>query len=248
MAGSAGPAMVAGVEIGLDLVAGNPNLTFIFFIALVLLAVLGFRFGLYAFLNRQQSDLDDQRRIWSRLVVVGALAAVFAGLGLLEIVTSIRAPYKQGLMVGLVVALTLSLRTLYYSAVPSGSTDGDGTLLAGVGGVAAVVVFVGIAVVGPHPALTALAGIGTILFAVYGVLFGRRGAAATRVQGTVVDTLLRHLLPVLLFAAMVPVVALAVLAGLDRAVVLHVQVVFIIMTATSLMTATIKLRQNLAGL
>ena len=62
------------------------------------------------------------------------------------------------------------------------------------------------------------------------------------------DTLLRHLLPVLLFAAMVPLTDLAVLVGLDRVIVLHIQVVFVIMTATTLMTATIKLRQNLASL
>ena len=43
-------------------------------------------------------------------------------------------------------------------------------------------------------------------------------------------------------------VDLATLVGLDRAIVLHVQVVFVIMTATTLMTATIKLRQNLASL
>jgi len=63
-----------------------------------------------------------------------------------------------------------------------------------------------------------------------------------------VDTLLRHLLPVLLFAAMVPALDLSVLVDLDRVVVLHVRVVFVIMTAVTLMTATIKLRQNLASL
>jgi hypothetical protein len=50
------------------------------------------------------------------------------------------------------------------------------------------------------------------------------------------------------YEALVGVVALAVPLGVSRLVVLHVQVVFVIMTATSLMTATIKLRQNLATL
>ena len=62
------------------------------------------------------------------------------------------------------------------------------------------------------------------------------------------DSLLRHLLPVLAFAALVGIVNLAAAVGLDRIIVLHVQVVFVIMTATALMTATIKLRQNLASL
>ena len=43
-------------------------------------------------------------------------------------------------------------------------------------------------------------------------------------------------------------VDLATVAGLPRVVVMHLQVVFVIMTATALMTATIKLRQNLASL
>jgi hypothetical protein len=52
----------------------------------------------------------------------------------------------------------------------------------------------------------------------------------------------------LTFASLTGIVAFAVPLGVDRLVVLHIQVVFIIMTATSLMTATIKLRQNLATL
>jgi len=91
-------------------------------------------------------------------------------------------------------------------------------------------------------------GLSALAFAFSGFSYGRRGTTEALVQGTVVDTLLRHLLPVLLFAALVPALDLAVLVGLDRIVVLHIQVVFVIMTATTLMTATIKLRQNLAGL
>jgi hypothetical protein len=79
-------------------------------------------------------------------------------------------------------------------------------------------------------------------------VYFRSQAADSRLQGTMLDSLLRHLLPVLVFAALVGVVALAIPLGVSRLVVLHVQVVCVIMTATSLMTATIKLRQNLAGL
>lgn len=91
-------------------------------------------------------------------------------------------------------------------------------------------------------------GLSALAFALSGVSYGRRGATEIKVQGTVVDTLLRHLLPVLLFAAIVPALNLAVLAGLDRIVVFHIRVVFVIMSATTLMTATIKLRQNVTSL
>jgi len=113
--------------------------------------------------------------------------------------------------------------------------------------VVAVVVF-GIAALGLRRELLALQGVGALVFAGYGFHFGRRQTAAAMVQGTMLDSLLRHLLPVLAFATLVPAVDLATVAGLDRVVVIHLQVVFVIMTATALMTATIKLRQNLATL
>jgi len=94
----------------------------------------------------------------------------------------------------------------------------------------------------------ALEGAGALGFVMYGIAYFHDQTAHSRLQGTMLDSLLRHLLPVLTFASLVSIVALAVPFGLERVVVLHVQVVFVIMTATGLMTATIKLRQNLAGL
>lgn len=241
--------MVGRPEVELQFVAGDPNLTFIFFVALTLLGVLGIRFGFYAFRNRQESDLVTEHRLWDSLVVIGLLALCFALLGIAEIVTTSVFPFKQTLVLAQVFLLSMTMRSLYRSVVPA--TDGGRRytgLLTRLAVLAVGVVFVGMAVVGRHPALVATMGLCSLAFAAVGFSAGRKGASATRVQGTVIDTLLRHLLPVLLFAALVPAADLATLVGLDRAVVLHVQVVFIIMTATTLMTATIKLRQNLATL
>lgn len=242
--------MVGRVEVRLQLVAGDPNLTFIFFIALTLLAVLGLRFGFYAYRNRQQSDLVAEHRLWDFLSIVGLLAVAFALLGILEIVTTAVLPFKQAFLLALLLLLTVTMRSLYESVIPT-TTDGNDRYqktLTQAAVLSVAVVFIGMLLVGRHPALVATMGTSSLAFAAVGVAFGRRGATATRVQGTVIDTLLRHLLPVLLFGALVPAVELATLAGLDRAIVLHVQVVFIIMTAATLMTATIKLRQNLASL
>jgi hypothetical protein len=241
--------MVSSVAIGLPFAPNNPNLTFIFFIALTLLLVLGLRFTYYAYRNRRRSELTAHHRLWEYLVLVGLLAVGFAVLGLVEVLTVYTLPFKMAFLLAHVFVLSVTLRALYRSVVPTGadSTDSERRLTrAAVAGVA--VVFVGLALVGRHPLLVGLFGASALAFALTGVSYGRRGAAEARVQGTVVDTLLRHLLPVLLFAAMVPATDLAVLVGLDRVVVLHIQVVFVIMTATTLMTATIKLRQNLASL
>lgn len=243
---------MGNVEIGLHLIGDSPNLTFIFFIALVLLGVLGLRFSLYAYLNDRATELAGQRTLWRTLVAVGLTAALFAVLGVLEIVSSIRTPYRRGVLLAHVFLLALVLLVLYRDAVPDGTGE-SGTSAAGrqfrfVGGLVVLAVTLGVVWNADHVAVAALEGMGGIAFAAVGFTVGRRGTSASRVQGTVIDTLLRHLLPVLLFASLVPIAQLAMVAGLPRVIVLHIQVVFIIMTATALMTGTIKLRQNLAGL
>ena len=240
---------MSSVAVGLPYAPNNPNLTFIFFIALTLLTVLGVRFSYYAYRNRRTSELGTADRLWDVLALAGLCAVAFALLGLVELLTVYVLPFKMALLLAAVFVLAVALRLLYRSVVPMRGTEAEskeGATWAAVLGV--TVVFAGLALVGRHPLLLAAGGLSALGFALAGGLYGRRGAAEARVQGTVVDTLLRHLLPVLLFAALVPALDLAVLVGLDRIVVLHIQVVFVIMTATTLMTATIKLRQNLARL
>jgi hypothetical protein len=105
-----------------------------------------------------------------------------------------------------------------------------------------------VATQGQSQLTAALEGASAIGFVAYGAVYYRDQAGNSRLQGTMLDSLLRHLLPVLTFASLVSIINLAIPFGLQRIVVLHVQVVFIIMTATALMTGTIKLRQNLASL
>jgi hypothetical protein len=149
--------------------------------------------------------------------------------------------------------LALSVREIYYNGALSADAEdrrefrGRRALELGFVAVVAVVTF-GIGVFGLTRGLLALQGAGALVFAGYGFRFGIRQTTAAMVRGTMIDSLLRHLLPVLAFAALVPAADLATVAGLDRVVVMHLQVVFVIMTATALMTATIKLRQNLATL
>jgi hypothetical protein len=242
--------MVGSVRFGVDLVAGDPNLTFIFFVALVLLGALGVRFSFYAFRNDRVTDLASQARLWRLLIVVGLTAALYALLGVVEIVSSVGTPFRRAVLLAHVLALTLALDALYRAAVPAaeGGDDSDRTRrITLIGTAIVVIVFLGSLLGADAPPVTAVEGLAALGLAVAGITVGRRGATASRVQGTVVDTLLRHLLPVLVFASLIPISELAVLATLDRAIVLHIQVVFVIMTATALMTATIKLRQNLAG-
>ncbi|MFC6976166.1 hypothetical protein ACFQL1_18115 [Halomicroarcula sp. GCM10025709] len=87
-----------------------------------MLAVLGARFSLYAYLNRQASDLATEGRLWDALVAVGALAVGFALLGVLEIVTTLRLPIKSSLVLAHVLVLAATMRLLYRSIVPPAET------------------------------------------------------------------------------------------------------------------------------
>jgi hypothetical protein len=244
---------MAEVEFGLHLLADNPNLTFIAFVAMVLLMVVSLRFGYYALANRNATGMAGQRVLWEYLAAVGIVATIYGLVGVLEIVSSVRATFKQGLMLAVVLLLALAVREIYYNTALSTDAEGRAEFsgrrileLAFVAAVAAVIF--GIAWVGLDDRLLALQGISGLAFAGYGFWFGRGQTTAAMIQGTMIDSLLRHVLPVMAFATLVPAVDLATVAGLDRIVVMHIQVVFVIMTATALMTATIKLRQNLASL
>ena len=238
------------VEFGLHLIEENANLTFIFFLGVSLLAALGGRFSYYAHLNMRQSDIDSQREIWESLRYIGVFAAVYAVAWLLDIASSLAFASKNGLLLAMTLFLVLSLRKI--GGVTGGEAVGYPTQVEGLfrlvsaGGI--VLYVVAVTVLGQTGVTAVIEGLTATLLAGYGVVFFRQQAARRRLQGTMLDSLLRHLLPVLVFASIVSIASLVIPLGIDRAVVLHIQIVFLIMTGTSLMTATIKLRQNLASL
>ena len=242
---------VVEVEFGLFPVAeGAEGLTLILFVAWSLLAVLGLRFAYYAHRNMARTAVDVQATLWVLLRYAGGLAALFGLAGVLEIVTSLSFEGKNGLLLAMALLLALALRQIHRTgtgeaAVLPGSFDRGVRVAFGV----TILLYIAlVAVTGRTAATATLEGVSAVGFILYGGAYFQAQTANSRLQGTMLDSLLRHLLPVLTFAALVGIVALAVPLGVPLIVVLHVQVVFVIMTATALMTATIKLRQNLATL
>ena len=240
------------VSFGLYNIEGNPNLTFIFFIGLTILAVLGLRFAYYAYKNRAETEIASQVPIWNHMLYIGILTTVFGVAGLLEIVSSWQLPYKSAAMLGATLMLAFAIRQIHYTARSAdGGTEHAHPFerLARAVFLAAVLVLVVVLVTfGESPLTAAIESLSALAFLGYGIAFYHDQVSRSRLQGTMLDSLLRHLLPILAFAALTSIVSLAIPFGLDRIIVLHVQVVFIIMTATALMTGTIKLRQNLASL
>lgn len=236
------------VEFGLFEVAENPTLTFIFFIGLMLLAVLGVRFAYYAHRNVAAAEINGQFPIFRSLRSAGLLAGLYGLVGILDIVSSLELDEKNGLLLGTTLLLALALRQIHATATSSAELTTPERTVRGVFA-AAVLVYVGVVfLTGQSTVAAAIEGLSGLAFLVYGLIYVHDQTSNARLQGTMLDSLVRHLLSVLTFASMTSIVALAVLFGLDSVVVRHVQVVFLVMTGTALMTATIKLRQNLAGL
>jgi hypothetical protein len=239
------------VEFGLVLVEENPSLTFLLFIAFVLISVLGFRFAYYAWRNRRQSDVPVQREIWRYLQHIGTVALLYGAVSVLEIVSSISVPASDALLLTGTLLLAFALRQVYLAA---NTRDQSESLYAyerptrAVFILAVVVYALAVTVFGQTDLTAALLGGSALAYVGYGMAYFYDQTSRARLQGTMLDSLLRHLLPILTFASLVSIVTIAVPFGLERVVVMHVQLVFIIMTATGFMTATVKLRQNLAGL
>jgi hypothetical protein len=240
------------VDVGLHLIGESANLTFIFFIASALLVMIGARFAYYAFRNRAKTEIETQAPIWTHLLYIGALAALYGVAGLLQIGTSLELPYRSAIMLGTTLLLAFAIRQIHYTATTADGRSPRAHPFERVARAAFVaLVFLDVVVLALYDqsaTSAALEGISAIAFVAYGFAFFHDQTSSTRLQGTMLDSLLRHLLPILAFASLVNIVSLAVPFGLQRVVVLHIQVVFIIMTATALMTGTIKLRQNLASL
>lgn len=233
--------------IGLDPATNNPNLTFIFFMAVVLLGVLGLRFAFYAHLNRRRTDIEGQATLWRQLSYVGVLSVVYGVFGVVDVLATVRTAWVGSVMLAITLLLAFSIRQIHFTARES--TAGRGELVARLGFLLVVALIAGLQfLVGPDPYVAAAEGVAALVFVGYGIAFYHDQMRSSRLQGTMIDSLLRHLLPVLTFASLVNIVNIAQPFGLSRIVVLHVQVVFVVMVATSLMTATIKLRQNLASL
>lgn len=240
---------VTEIEFGLHLVEGDPGLTFILFIAFSLVLILGIRFGYYAHRNLTVSDIDTQHGIWRSLRRIGLFTTAYGVVGILEILSSVTVAARNVFLLATVLAVAFTIRKIHATAsTDTASTVPDFERLLQLGFVTLVIVYLAAVAAGTTRLAAGIEGTSALTSLLYGIFFFEAQTANTRLQGTLLDSLLRHLLPILVFSGLVGVLALATAIGIEPVVVWHVQVVFIIMTGTALMAGTIKLRQNLAGL
>lgn len=150
-----------------------------------------------------------------------------------------------------VFLLAINMREIYYSQVFSKSERNrdksiySKNILELLFILIIIIVFIG-EILLDNSLLKLLEGITTAIFILYGFNYGNKTISNSIIKGTGLDTQTRNLLPILLFSGLILVINLGVFIGLNTQTILQIQLIFLIMTATSLMTATIKLRQNIS--
>ncbi|MCG1002910.1 MULTISPECIES: hypothetical protein [Halobacterium] len=218
-----------------------------------IVVVAGLSFTYYAVQNYAFDRLEGYDDFWGYLTYLGLAFAVFGALGLALTAGAgsvVRAFADVSLLVA-IAFLTFALREVYFNSALAPSPDERAVSLERVrrlefGFVVVVAVEWLVVVLIDQPAVAAgVKAVGALAFATYGVAFSER--LESLAHGTVLDTLRRHLLLVLVCATGVAVAdALALLA--PAAVADGVFYVFLVLLGGLLVPPTVRLQQSVAGL
>lgn len=220
-------------------------------IAAVLLTVVSLRIALLAVQIRGRGT-SQQHSLWEYYIIAGTIAAIYGGLTAVGIVGGQRLIVLDGLLLGVVVAVALTMRAAYDTT--SGGGPASATQLRLRRGVELIfVLFVVAAAFGPAvdaDLATLLTAIAAVLAVGYGLTYQRRRVLESATRGTLVDSLLRLTVPVLVFAAGALVVGAVELAGvaIDASVTMALESVFVLLTASAMLSVTTKLGSHLRGL
>lgn len=240
--------------VSLAQVGTGVNAGIVRFVGAGLLAVSSAIFSVYALQNRRLDRLESQRAFWRYLVLLGVAGTTHGLVGALLVAmdTRLLVAVSHASLLFATVFLAFAMRELYYNSALAPPPEERRVPLERLrrietGFVVVIVVeLVVVLLIGQAGVAAFVKGVGSLAFAGYGVVFADRLESLTR--GTSVDTLRRHLLPVLVSAGGIGVADLAVFVGVGAPVVRGVESVFVVMAGAFLLTATIRLQQNVHGL
>ena len=229
---------------------GHPGLDVLFFVGFCLWVLLGARFATYAALNARRG-VESRTALWRHLAVAGALGTVYGVVGLVDLLWTTTG-LRDGVALAAVLALALAVRALYASGAserldrrtaPRARRLVEGSFVA----VALGLLAAGVA----RPSATLVVHARTVAagtFVVYGLAFATRHVRGRRLGGSLLDVALRHVLPVLVFGGLLVAADAAGTLGLRPPVVAAIRALFLVMTATALMSAAVVLQQSAGGL
>lgn len=216
---------------------------------LVLAACLGATW--YALVSARQAPLDTL--VWRYVALSAAVGSVFAGLLIIETVTTTVGTLVQAFrllaQLFFAVFLALSLRELYY-AQPATSSDDDRLSLSTARRietgfmVLALVQFPIVVWVGPTAVAQVILALAAGAFTVYGVSFGQAIRARRVTRGTVLDATVTYVIAVLLCVGAVSVMEGAVLTPIPRPAIVGAVNVLLAMTGSFLISLVIRLKRS----
>jgi hypothetical protein len=221
-------------------------------VGLALIVVDGSIFGYYAARNALTNPFEWRRAFWRYLVMIGASAVAFgsAELGARFVQSPFLTASAHLSLFLFVAAISFAMREMYYHstlAPPPGERRVSLVTVRRVEfllfGVVAVewmaVVFLQRAAV-----TTAVRTVASVVLTTYGVVFSERLESLS--AGTSLDTLRRHLLPLLVLAGLIGVADAARLLGSPAFLVRGVESTLVVLVGGLLLPATIRLQQNVA--
>lgn len=232
------------------------GLQLIFFVGFALFFVLGSRFGWYAYKNGVASRIESEEVIWLYLIFVGVTSAGYGAAAGAGVALGLGVPIRDGILLGQTLLLALVLREIQLNDALSNSEkermEGEGSRVRRALEMTFVILtltsLIGGGFIGDSPTLKATEAFSSLVFVVYGTHFARQYLQNPLNTGTGMDTLLRHLLPLLFFSGMVTASDAMTGLGFAAEIAAQVQAAFLLIASSSMMMATIKLRQNLAGM
>lgn len=226
------------------------------FVGFLLLVVSAALLTKHAVQNRRLGRVSSQRAFWNYLAAAGVAGMVYGVTGVAVATRSVPllAAFSHGALLLFIAILSFAIRDLYYNSAFAPPSDERVLSLAAirrveVGFVLVIAVeWVAIPFADATAAVLVVEGAASVAFAAYGIGFGERMLTQSRARGTPLDTTLRHVIPVLLCGGFLGLGDLAIGLGVDSVLVPSLQNVVVVMTATFLITATVRLKQNVEGL
>lgn len=224
------------------------------FIASVLVSVSAGIFGYYAFRNLRLNRLESQRAFWRYLTASGLTGVAYGAFAIATLTTeslwSLAA--RDAALLFFAVFLTFAMREIYYSSrlappAEERSMSMETVRRLEVGFMIVVAVeWLAVFVLGRSELITGVKALGGIAFAGYGLVLGDRLESLAR--GTSLDTLRRHLIPVLVCIGCLGVLDVLIVLGYAEVIAVSTKNIFVVMIAAFTITATIRLQQNVEGL
>lgn len=233
-------------------VTGDEGTVVVALIGAAMLAVLSVRLAYLAGWTRRRVG-RSQAALWEYFTFAGVVGVIYGGLALARLAAEAAFPFLDGLLLAFALLFALAIREAYFNATLSNAEVdrlGQFRLRRGLEfGFVGVVLLVAIGpLVRSSAAFTLAAAAGGAAVVCYGLYFHALRSATPATRGTLIDTLVRQSVPVLVFAGGAVIAPALTLVDVDAVVAETVAYVFVVVTAASLMTVTIKLSQHLSSL